>query len=132
MFAGAKFGAIIVSEKEKTMVAVSKFNENPVIVGDTSSRVHFPAATGTAFIDVIAFDVWSEFTVVTVRGSGHPRGMALVTRMVALQAEEQRREAQWHSSSVNPGRKTGTVQQSQPDGPNNNTAESMVKTRSAP
>jgi hypothetical protein len=31
-----------------------------------------------------------------VRGSEHPRGLPLVTRMQELQAEEQRRESQWH------------------------------------
>jgi hypothetical protein len=35
-----------------------------------------------------------------VRRSEHPRGMLLVTRLQELQAE-QRRETQWHSSSVN-------------------------------
>jgi hypothetical protein len=34
------------------------------------------------------FNVWTEFTVVPVRASGHPRGMALVTRMQELQAEQ--------------------------------------------
>jgi hypothetical protein len=45
--------------------------------------------------DEWAFSVWTEFTVPTGKRSGHPRGMALVTRMAALQAE-QRRETQWH------------------------------------
>jgi hypothetical protein len=54
--------------------------------------------------------------------------MLLVTRMAALQAEEQRREIQWHSSSVNSCRKTRTVQQPQPDAANPNTAESMMQT----
>jgi hypothetical protein len=30
-----------------------------------------------------AFRVWTEFTVVTVRGGGFPRGMPLVKRMLA-------------------------------------------------
>jgi hypothetical protein len=41
--------------------------------------------------------VSTEFMVVKVRGSEHPRGMALVTRVAALQAEEQRRGIQWHT-----------------------------------
>jgi hypothetical protein len=49
---------------------------------------------------VLPFSVWTKFTVSTGKRSEQPRGMALLTRMVALQAE-QRRETQWHSSSVN-------------------------------
>jgi hypothetical protein len=37
---------------------------------------------------MFAFSVWTEFTVVTVRGSEHPRGIPLVTRITALQAEQ--------------------------------------------
>jgi hypothetical protein len=50
----------------------------------------------------------TEFTTVTVRGSEHPRGMPLVTRMAPFQAE-QSRETQWHSSSVYFCQKTRTV-----------------------
>jgi hypothetical protein len=75
----------------------------------------------------VAFSVWSEFTVPTGKRSEHRRGMPLVTRLLELQPEEQRRETQWHSSSVNFCRKTRTVQQPQPDGANPNTAEPMVK-----
>jgi hypothetical protein len=54
----------------------------------------------------VAFSVWTEFTVRTGerqwRGSGHPRGMALATHMQELQAEEQRREAQWHPRECKP------------------------------
>jgi hypothetical protein len=47
----------------------------------------------------VAFSVCTEFTVVTVRNSGYPRGMQSVIRMAALQVE-QRRENQFHSSSA--------------------------------
>ena len=57
----------------------------------------------------VAFSVWTEFTVPTGKRSGHPRGMPLVARMQELQAEEQRREPQWHSSSGKFCRKTRTV-----------------------
>jgi hypothetical protein len=69
--------------------------------------------TGTAFTTTVpfllttpewavgAFSVWTGFTVLTGKMSAHPRGMSLVTRIVALHAEQQR-ETQWHSSSVNP------------------------------
>ena len=36
------------------------------------------------------FSVWTEFTVVTVRGNGTPRGMILVTRTGALEGEQRR------------------------------------------
>jgi hypothetical protein len=52
----------------------------------------------------VIVSVWTEFTVPTGKRSEHPRGMALDTRMAALQAE-QRRGNQWHSSSVNVCRK---------------------------
>jgi hypothetical protein len=62
-----------------------------------------------------------------VRGSEHPRGMALVARLPALQAEEQRREPQWHPRECKFPSKTRTIQQPQPDdGANPNAAESMV------
>jgi hypothetical protein len=58
-----------------------------------------------------------------VRGSGHPRGMSLVTRMAAFQAE-QRREAQWHPQVKIPvGKRAPYVQQPKPDDANPNTAE---------
>jgi hypothetical protein len=60
-----------------------------------SSSVSTPSGLG------LAFSAWTEFTVRTVRGNGHPRGMSLVTRMAALQAE-QRRETQWHSRVCKP------------------------------
>jgi hypothetical protein len=43
------------------------------------------------------------------KGSGLPRGMILVARMAALQAEDQRRENQWHSSSATFSLNPGTV-----------------------
>jgi hypothetical protein len=45
--------------------------------------------------DLGLHSVSTEFAVVTVRGSGHPRGMSSVTGMAALQAE-QRCEPPWH------------------------------------
>jgi hypothetical protein len=65
-----------------------------------------------------------EFTVPPGKRSEHPRCMLLVTRTLASS------EQAWEpmaSSRVNSCRKTRTLQQSQPDDPNPNTAESMVK-----
>jgi hypothetical protein len=42
-----------------------------------------------------------RFTELTVRGSGHPRGMPLDTRMVARR-QEQRRDTQWHPRVQHP------------------------------
>jgi hypothetical protein len=42
-----------------------------------------------------AYSVWTQFKVPTGKRSEHPRGMPLLTRMAAIQAER-RREAQWH------------------------------------
>jgi hypothetical protein len=33
--------------------------------------------------DTMAFSIWTEFTVPTGKSDEHPRGMALVTRMLA-------------------------------------------------
>jgi hypothetical protein len=41
-----------------------------------------------ALIVVIPFSVWTQFTVPTSKRSKHPRGMALVTLMAALQASK--------------------------------------------
>jgi hypothetical protein len=74
---------------------------------------------------VVAFSVWTQFTVPTGKRSGHPRGMPLVTRMQELQG------TCVGSNSIleraNFCRETRTVQQPQPNNPNPNTAESMVK-----
>jgi hypothetical protein len=59
-------------------------------------RVRIRVRVRVAAYVAVAFSVWVRVRVVTVRGSGHPRGMLLVTRMQELQAEEQRRETQWH------------------------------------
>jgi hypothetical protein len=80
-------------------------------------------------IAVKAFSVWMQiYSANRQEGGEHPRGMPLFTRMQEPQSE-QMRENQWHSSSKNHCQKTHTVQQPQPDDPNSNTAESMVKTR---
>jgi hypothetical protein len=44
----------------------------------------------------MAFSVLTEFTARPGKKREHPRGMALVTRMAALHAEEEKNEAQWH------------------------------------
>jgi hypothetical protein len=43
----------------------------------------------TGNVSPVAFRVWTQCTVRTGKKSKHPRGMVLVTRMAALQAEEQ-------------------------------------------
>ena len=43
----------------------------------------------------VVFSVWMPFAVLTGKRSNHPKGMALITHMAALQAE-QRRETQRH------------------------------------
>jgi hypothetical protein len=53
-----------------------------------------------------AFSVWTEFTMVTVRGSVHPSAMSLVTRLFT--SSEQACEPM-ASSTVNFRRKTRTV-----------------------
>jgi hypothetical protein len=69
-----------------------------------------------------------------VRGSGHPRGMALATRMQELQAEEQRRGTNGILESANsvqtraPYLQTFTIR----GDANPNTAESMVKVSTVP
>ena len=55
-------------------------------------RVRFTVAV-RAVVPLQCLDaIYSEL----VRGSEHPRGMPLVTRMEELEAEEQRRGNQWH------------------------------------
>jgi hypothetical protein len=62
-----------------------------------------PLETDTMFVSVtlsVATYAWRQL----VRDQGRPRGMAFVTRMPALQAE-QRRETQWHGGAAKSGPK---------------------------
>jgi hypothetical protein len=47
------------------------------------NAANMPATSTICFSNAATFSVWTEFTVVTVRGGGLPRGMPLVARMLA-------------------------------------------------
>jgi hypothetical protein len=73
-----------------------------------------------------AYSVWTEFTVPTGKGGAITRERNTIGYMHARTSCEQTWE-QLASSRVNFCRITHTVQQSQPDDANPNTAESMVE-----
>jgi hypothetical protein len=74
---------------------------------------------------LLTFSVWTQFTMPIGERSEHPRGMPLVTRMAALQAEQRRETQQWHTSGVNSGRKTDIMRTTTDPDANPDTAEFM-------
>jgi hypothetical protein len=95
----------------------------------------------------VYLSVWTGFTVSTGKGSEHPRGMPLVTRLAARHLGQRRETHRHHRVQIsvkkrapytshtpmvltltqqNPSRKTRTVPP-HPDGANPNAAESIEK-----
>jgi hypothetical protein len=90
-------------------------------------RVRVRVRVKVAACVAVAFSVLTEFKVPTGKRSEHPRGMALVARMAALQVEEQKSvKLNGILECVN-SVQTRALDYLHPDGANPNTAESMVK-----